>query len=212
MGFRKLRHSFFFGIIGQDDREQAMKGLVTESLLEGVKDLEDGAGGVVVADAAKQELGLGQEEGEEHLETVLATNDAVHLDHGSIWPVTGKGEEFGVGAAMTAGPVDFVFRLGAFDPAPDGKPEVEVSSRQPVIADEGVERALRAEQFIGMVEIDVVDRLAFLEERGHQKVGALEFRLGQKNAASGIFKSSHGLGVGFFGVIDVTFDGAVALL
>ena len=93
-------------------------------------------------DPTQEQLGLREEECEEHLNTVNVADDGIHLDHGWFGPVFHKTAEVLDSTALPAGLVNLMLRLESADFAFDLESQIQVSCCQQVVVDESIESTL----------------------------------------------------------------------
>lgn len=163
----------FAAPVGQDDREERLKHLSAQDRIEGIENLRDRSGGVVIPEEGKHELTIGEEDRKENL-PAFASFYRIHLDNGSVRIGTHVFEVILVGSPQMA---LFVhansFLLFAYA-VTNLAWQIEVAHGEKTCLDVIVDRLLVQHDHVGVACADVVNGLPLPDQRRDDVVDAAQ--------------------------------------
>ena len=156
--FDLLRVGEFAPVVGQDDREQTVKGLRTKDPIQCIDDTDDGSRGVGIPQERQHQAGLDEVDGEQAFPPDTP-DDAVHLDDGAFRVIRKELLKIRVVPPDPASPVHLELGLLVTRAVLDLAGKVDVPDIKEPGIDIIVQRLLTAHQVVHMVQIDLVQGL-----------------------------------------------------
>jgi len=203
--YRIFRHSFFFGIVRQDDRKQFDKYFVSQQFIKPVENLCDALGGVVITDEGKHQRAGSEVNREEYL-AALASLNGVHLHYGNVRVSSNEFLEVIVGASYMTLLIDTDRFLLFANPVSYLPGEVDVSNRQKPCIDVVVDSLFIKHDVISIFDTYVMNRLSLLHEGSDDCINTLQFLLGYSKALTAFAAYCLVFLLGILGIIQMSLQ------